>query len=301
MKHSRITTLLLCTLSLGMLALSQPGDAHAEPGPPGTRDGSPERDGSRGRLGLELKIDAEALRVRLERSIAHSEEMLERNRAALEKLDAGASAPEVLNELRANSANRGPRITGRGGDHEPTPPPGNREEELRDREAMIKFLQAEFPKFWEKLEPISTEDPRNADRLLGRIAPQIMEILYLENSQPVLAKLKTQQMHAGLDFIDAQGEYLRVLSDPENGESQLADAREQLSNLAGQRFDVELLAKQYEINRLESRLSELKASIKQVEAHRDQEIAQMVEVAIRNAKRQLQMVQRRRQQSSGDD
>ena len=300
MKHSRITTLLLCTLSLGMLALSQPGDARGEPGPPGARDDAPERDGPPGRLGLELKIGPEALRVRLERSIAHSEEMLERNRAALEKLDAGASAPEVLNELRSNTADRGPRINGRGGDRDSAPPGGTREDELRDREAMMKFLQAEFPKFWEKLEPISNEDPRSADRLLGRIAPQIMEILYLENSQPVLAKLKTQQMHAGMDFIEAQGAYLRVVSDPENGESQLADARNQLHKLAGQRFDVELMAKQYEINRLESRLSELKASIEQVESQRDQEIAQMVEAAIRNADRQLQMLQRRRQQPDQD-
>jgi len=303
MKYQRIATLFLCSVAVGMLALSQPAQPQSEREHPEPRADKPEGEPPYGRVGLELKIDPDALRVRLQRSIARNEELLERNRAALEKLNAGAPASDILNELRPSPGERGLRAEAR---NERGPVrTGEQAGEMQDRDAILKFLQAEFPQLWHNIKPIEEDNPRNADRLLRTMAPQIQEILYLQKSHPVLATLKTEQMHVGLDFVEASRAYGVLLNNRESTEADRAEAHELLMSLATSRFDVELKSKQYEINRLESRLTELKASITQVESRRDQEIADMVEAAKRNAERQYR--QRRRnnpsddQAGSGDD
>jgi len=279
MKHQRIIMLMVATLTLGMLALGQPSE----------RAGTPERETPQGRLTLELKIDPEALRIRLQRSIARSEDMLQRHRAALEKLDSGASASDVLSELRSEIASRGGRSYGRlESDRQAESSPGATGSAvgiIPDRDQIVGFLKTEFPNLWGNLEPIVLENPRAADRLLERMAPQIREILYLQGSQPELARLKTEQMHAGLDFVEAARSYKMLLSSANADEGELAAARAQLESLAARRFDVDLRTKQHEVDRLEARLAELKESVQQIEERREREIAQMVASAERTAQR----------------
>lgn len=299
MKHPRVTTMMFATLTLGMLAIGQPSD----------RDGTPEREPPQGRLTLELKIDPEALRIRLQRSIARSEDLLERHRAALEKLDSGASASDVLGELRSEVASRGGRSFGRiESDRKPESSPGaavSPAGAIPDRDQIVGFLQSEFPKLWANLEPIVLENPRAADRLLERMAPQIREILYLQGTQPELAQLKTEQMHAGLDFVEAARSYKMLVNNAQADEDELAASRAQLEALAARRFDVDLRTKQHEVDRLEARLAELKESVQQIEERREREIAQMVASAERNAQRPNRTHRRpqntARPDASGDD
>lgn len=299
MEHPRITTMILATLTLGMLAIGQPAE----------RKDAPDREPPQGRLSLELKINPEALRIRLQRSIARSEDMLQRHRAALEKLDSGASASEVLGELRSDSITRGGRTLARSEserqpESSPDAPPST-SGGMADRDRIVGFLKAEFPKLWGNLEPIVRENPRAADRLLDRMAPQIREILYLRDTQPELARLKTEQMHAGLDFVEAARSYRMLINSPQADEADLGDARSRLEALAARRFDVDLRTKQLEVERLEARLTELKNSVEQIEQRREREIAQMVATAERSAQRQNRTHRRPQDPSatdaSGDD
>ena len=312
MKYTTTPIILLSLLALGIgssSALAQPeraqrGDERSRQ-PRSVQAEPPEREAPRGRL--ELEVDPEALRIRLQRTIARSEEMLTRTRSALEKLDAGASPSEVLNELRVGASDRGqrdpmrPQRMNEAGSQAETALDPMAEDKSEERAQMHAFLRDEFPNLWQNLAPILEQDPRSADRLLGRMAPQIKEILFLQKDQPDLAQLKIAQMHAGLDFVEAARNYRVVISNTESTESAKADAREELVKFATERFDVELRAKQHEVDRLEARLAELRASVEQIESAREEEITQMVSAAERNAQRQSRQRGNQRGQQSGDD
>jgi hypothetical protein len=242
---------------------------------------------------LEIRINADALRTRLKRSILRAEEMLERNRSALEKLDAGASPSEVLSEMRAEGYSRDsqrPQFepvrarpqASKNIDQSPRQRPVLSPEERRQ---LHQFLSTNFPKLSDNLKQIVKVDKRSADRLLARMAPQIREILYLEKNQPELSKIKTEEMRIGLEFVEASRIYRALTNNPNSTESEIAEASDRLSGLAAERFDIKAKAHQFEIDRLEARLNELKASVDQIQQGRDAEIAHMVNNAKHSAKR----------------
>lgn len=307
MNSLRLHTLVLSTSALFMLGMVQPDRGVTSPpnAPQPTQDENPD---ARGRLGLELQLDPDALRIRLVRMIERGEEMAVRGQAALEKLDAGAPATEVLEELRGSDEPRRAR-----GESRPDTPSQRNPNDRRsrpggdeDRQAIQQFLQTEFPKLWTKFEPFLRQDPRDADRLLGRMAPQIREILALRDSHPELAKIKTAQMRTGLEFGEAARLYRLVLSNPDSTQSDREEALGEIRSHAEARFDAELEAKQLEIDRLEARLNQLRDSVTQLEQRREQEVDQMVDLAHRNAERLArQQAQKQRSGSgatgSGDD
>ncbi len=295
MKLARTALITIPLLALGMLAMTQPEGA-----PPPSAD----RQGPRGRVGLELQLDPEALRIRLQRMIDRGQAMVDRGRGAIEKLDAGASPSEVLSELRPVETPRRLRAGDTPNTHA-TPmgdrpvPDADRPTPSDDREQIHAFLREEFPDLWKNVQPMIEQNPRSADRLVGRMAPKIREILVLRRTQPDLAKIKTLQMHAGFDFVEAARLYRVALSDPNASESQRERSLADVRTYAEQRFDTEMQAKQLEISRLESRLDELRASLSELEAQRDQEVSRMVLGAQRNAER-LARQQRQRQQQKDD-
>jgi len=232
---------------------------------------------------LEIRINADALRARLNRSISRAQQTLELHQAALTKLDEGASPTEVLAEIKlqgkARIATRGPRPTGARHNPDIEQPQSRDRIGSKDRMQMHKFLEKNFPELWSNLQPILKHNPENADRLLGRMSPQIREIMLLEADQPDLAKLKVQEMHAGLMFVEATRRYRATKSKRSASESEITEANEVLHQAASKRFDVQLEAKQYEIAQLEARLNELKASIDQIEDRREEEIDRMLAAA----------------------
>jgi hypothetical protein len=313
MNYPRAAVLTISLLTLSMLGLAQPGD-QARNGRPSARAQGEQTDRQQpqGRIELELSLDPEALRIRLQRSISRSQEMMERSQAALEKLDAGASAAEVLNELRLGNPERGQRQASRAdqpmnrtpGQQQPKPDQRPTSDDA-EREAMLGFLRAEFPELWKNLAPIVEQDQRNADRLLVRMAPQIREILVLQRSEPELARIKIEQMRTGLDFVEAARRYRTVIGNPDSTQQERDDALGLIRDQAERRFDVELLGKQHEIDRLEDRLIELRESVERIEQRREREVEQMVTAAQRNAERlNRQQTQRQRnsnENASGDD
>ena len=248
---------------------------------------------------LEIRVNPDALRDRLNRSILHAQQMIERSTAAITKLDEGASPSEVLSEMRLQGIARlGPRTANQRDNAQeqpvlgsPTegenPPPMVRQGHSRPTislEATDHFMEQNFPKLWESIELVRAADPRSAERLFGRMQPQIHEILLLTKSQPDLAKIKLQEMRAGLDFVEASGVYRRILKNPAASDTAKAQARETLYRLAGERFDAQMKSKLFEVQRLEARLNELKASVEDIESRRDVEIERMLKGSRRHAK-----------------
>lgn len=304
MKPSRMILIAAPLLTLGMLGMTQP-EGKPRPGNGGEPSAAEsDRQAPRGRLSFELTLDPEALRIRLERMISRGKEMAERGQAALDKLDAGAPASEVLNELRSDDANRRGRDEPglKGEDPRRAGPEGAPPQQgISDHRLIHAFLQQEFPNLWANISPIVEQDPRSAARLVERMAPQIREILVLKRSQPELAEIKTQQMRVRLDFVEASRLYRQAIGNQNATDSDRADALERIRVLAAQRFDADLRAKQFEIDRLEARLDELRASLNSYEDRRDTEIQQMTAFEQRNAERLArQQAQRRNQQNTSN-
>lgn len=243
---------------------------------------------------LNIKIDPDALRNRLNRSILHAQQMIERNSAALAKLDEGASPAEVLGEMRKQGI-------ARMGNPDTVDKSNSREQQSDDQprpmfsdghqgrppmvrpQAVSRFLEQNFPELWKNFEQIRSVDPKSADRLLGRMRPQIHEILILTKSQPDLAKIKLVEMKAGLSFVEASRVYRGVVNDSSSSEVEITEALASLRRFAEERFDAQVKSKLYEVQQLEVRLNELKASVKGIDSRRDQEVEQMIQSTHRQA------------------
>lgn len=321
MKHARWTNALIPLLAIGAisptLGLAQP-ERETTPARAAERDGAPPHDRAeralpRGRLELELQLDPEALRIRLERMVQRGQDMTQRAQAALDQLDAGAAASDVLSELRPQDGQPDPesgrpeRASPKRPDNarENTPSPKRGTPSKVSNEEIHDFLKAEFPELWANLKPILEQDPRNADRLLGRMAPQIREILALRRSQPELASTKTEQMRAGLDFVESARIY-RTLLGGDASESEINEAVETMRAFAEQRFDAELRAKRLELAQLEEHLSQLRFSVEALEGRRELEVQRVVSSAQENAERLSKQQRQRRERKgtesgSGDD
>lgn len=282
-------------ISIGaMVAMTQPGDRPRQDRP---RDGEQnaqheeERPQRQGKKMLEIRINADALRARLNRSIARAEKMLKLHQSALTKLDEGASPTEVLAEMKiqgfarsAMSEQRGPGSGPRAGND--SPQGGPERMSPKNREEMHHFLQNNFPELWKNLEPIVKMNPQSADRLLARMSPQIREIMLLREAQPDLAALKIEEMHAGLMFVEASRLFRSTMSNASATDSDRADAMTNLQSAAAKRFDVQFKAKQHEITMLEARLEELKSSVEGIQDRREDAIERMLDGATRNQRGQ---------------
>ncbi len=233
---------------------------------------------------LDIRINAKSLRARLNRSILRAEETLKLHKAALTKLDEGASASEVLAAMKRQDFARNPRPEQRPAERSRPAPAWLSPQE---RQVMHQFLRQNFPKLADNLQEIVEYDARSADRLLARMAPQIREILLLTETQPELAQLKIAEMRAGLMLVEASSDYRAAMNNPSASQSDQADAIAKVRQAAGERFDAQLEARKLEIAKLEARLNELKASVDTIAQRRDIEIEREVETTKRNARRHM--------------
>jgi len=291
-----------------MLGMAQPEDTPPLDTPAqqqASDQNRPQREHPRGqrKTVLNIRINADMLRARLNRAIRHAEQMLERNKAALAKLDQGASPKEVLSEMKFDPSDRPASNDQRSAmQRKPGEPPRPSPTRLtkKERDMMHAFIRENFPTLWSNLQQIAKQDPRIGDRLLARMSPQIREILILNESQPELAKIKTEEMKIGLDFVEASRALRSVINNPDSTDSDLGDALTRVRALAAERFDVQVKSKQFEIEKLEDRLNELKQSVHDIEQRREAEIEHMVESTKRNAQRQRPQSQNDRKQRNTD-
>lgn len=267
-----------------MMGISQPQERADDTLPHGSKERGPlveDRHGRPGQKVLDIRIDADALRARLRRSVARAQKTIELHTSALAKLDEGASPTEVLAEIKIQGFSRNAnklRAPGSRGDQSAKQAPKVRLS-TKDREEMHKLLKRHFPDLWMNLDLMAKMDPQSADRLLERMAPRFREILLLQETQSDLADHKIEEMQVGLMFVEASRIYKAIITDRSTADSERAQALLTLREVAAKRFDVQLKAKQHEISKLEARLNELKSSIDTLSDRREDEINRMITTA----------------------
>jgi len=311
----RQTRTVICSLSIFIcvgtsLSLAQPAETDPAQAPAtqlspdaSSEESSRKNPRNQPKRVVDIRINADALRSRLIRSISRTEKMLSNHKSALEKLDAGASAQEVLEAMRLDNTGRGTNPEQR------TNPPRRPDDQNKprfielnpqERQELHQFINENFSDLSRNLEMLTNADPRGADRILTQLAPQIREVLMLRETEPELARIKIHDMQAGLNFIEASRKFRMTSSNPDANESQQADALAQLHDAAAQRFDAQLNAKQFEISKLEARLDELKSAVDHLESKRSEEIDRMIILAKKNASRHQMKSKQRRNQSNND-
>ncbi len=231
-------------------------DPEAREGSPAPREARAESDRNR-----QWRVDdPQVLRSRIESAIERGESMLARQRAALERLDAGESPAEVIRSLRVRqpSGDGQPRRHRVGERRADGPEKGERDgtpsvEELRG------VVREFFPGLHEQLEMITASNPEAGQRLFLRMSPRIREIALDMRHDPELGRLRVTEVSAGLGVGDATRAYREA---KRSGDADaLASASESLRAAIGSQFDARVALRQHEVERLVGRIGELNEEI----------------------------------------
>lgn len=230
--------------------------------------------------------DPAALRARIERSIEQGEAMLERQREAIARLDAGDSPLEVLRSMRWREFNRGgdlpsTRMSEAGGPSEsdrrrmrPGPardeprPGGELTPEARAR--LRAFLRDNLPSVHEQLAQVEAADRQIGDRLFERLIPQLREVAMDMEREPAFGALKLDELRAGLAVVDATQRMRSLGADASDAER--AEAERGVRDAIAARFDARMRLREHELERLAKRIAELHDQIKAELDGRDAEI-----------------------------
>lgn len=230
------------------------------------------------------KEDPSLLRARIERSIEAGEAMLERQREALARLDAGEPPVEVLRSMRWREFNRGTdlpatRAAEQSGENDRRRersvqtrdggrPPGDFSPEARAR--LRAFLRDNLPSVHEQLAQVERADEQMGARLFERLAPQLREVAMDMEREPAFGALKLEELRAGLAVVDAT-QRLRSLGADATAEDRDAAERGVREAIAA-RFDARMRLREHELERLTRRIAELHDQIKSEMEGRDAEI-----------------------------
>jgi hypothetical protein len=228
--------------------------------------------------------DPSLLRARIERSIEMGEAMLERQREALARLDAGDPPVEVLRSMRWREFNRGAdlpatRAAEQSGEsdrrreravpaRDGARPSGDLSPEARAR--LRAFLRDNLPSVHEQLAQVEMADEQMGARLFERLAPQLREVVMDMEREPAFGAIKLEELRAGLAVVDAT-QRLRSLGADATSEERAAAERGVREAIAA-RFDARMRLREHELERLTRRIAELHDQIKSEMEGRDAEI-----------------------------
>lgn len=212
--------------------------------------------------------DPEVLRSRIETAIERGEAMLARQRAALERLDAGESPAEVMRTLRSRPFQgmdgprrdrAQPRRSDAAGEGGPDAQSGTDPQSGPSVEEMRAVVREYFPRLHEQLEMIRASNPEAGQRLFMRMSPRIREIALDMRHDPELGRLRVTEVSAGLGVGDATRAYREAqrAGDPDA----IASATESLRAAIGAQFDARMALRQHEVERLVGRIGELNEEI----------------------------------------
>lgn len=244
------------------------------------------------RTPAETSLDPGALRDRIQRSIERGETMLERQREALRRLDAGDSPAEVMRSLRVRDDSiLRPRRAETGDGPEPMPPPvdgpgfepdpmdapiaggpegprPNRPERVtpEERARLRRLLKERLPSVHEQLDRVEQDHPAIGERLFDRLVPQLRDIARDMERDPRLGELRLDEMRAGLAIVDASRDYWN------HDEGERSEPGDRLKEAIGARFDARVALRQYEVERMVARIGELNDQIIESTAGRGEEI-----------------------------
>ncbi|GAB4383645.1 MAG: hypothetical protein Kow0022_04020 [Phycisphaerales bacterium] len=250
----------------------------------------------------------EMIRARVQARLERTRESLHRLEKLLARLDAGEEIdPGELNELmqdrpfrerpgegewrsgglrdgEAGQTKGGPGPgPGRLAQGEPAPPIAPEEIE--------KFVTDNLPWLDERLDRIGKDRPELRKEMLGRLSPQITEIMRLRRSDPELARLRTDQFRLGADWMEASR---RIREQLHAGTITQADAVSAFTELAARHFELRQQITRHEIDRLRSELADKERELNEDDAKREEWIHDM-------AQRMVDRLARTRGPRSPDD
>ncbi len=276
MERTRMRTrplILAAILALSSAASAQPEqqpDHAPPPREPEQREGAP-------------TIDRESLTERLERTIEFSERIIEKNKQALEQLNNGEDPREVLRAMRGADLQRSMRERRNAfrSDRDPRQSqPQSKPIAESDTERVRIFISEHVPELEDQLAQIEALGPNATRSIMGRLTPPIIEIIELRRIDPELSRLKLEEFRAGLSYVEAVRLYrvsIRTGAPSEERESLKA----QVESAASARFDILVRIKTHEIETLNNRVQQLRTSLDELVAQRDEQIQQQVENASR--------------------
>lgn len=220
----------------------------------------------------------DSIRARLEISIERGEEQLARNRAALERLNDGESPASVLRAMRREW----PRAREADERRPEQPAHGDRPREESPRERMEEirvFISEHIPELDKKMHLLAEQDGTIADRIMGRLAPMVEEVMRAYDEDRAFGRLKLEEMRSGLGFVEAMRVYREAIGSESSTEQTRATATEQLREAAEARFDAQMRVREYEITMLTERLLAMSRTLSKMRSDRDDEIEQMIGAA----------------------
>ena len=246
--------------------------------------------------------NTDSLRARLEISIERGEEQLARNRAALDRLNDGESPASVLRAMRTEW----PR--GRQADERRSEQPARgerpREEPPRERMDEIRaFISEHIPELDKKMHMLAEQDGPIADRIMGRLAPMVEEVMRAFDEDRAFGRLKLEEMRSGLGFVEAMRVYREAIGSESSTEVSRTAATQKLRKAAEARFDAQMRVREYEITMLTERLLEMSRTLSKMRSDRNDEIEQMISAAdgLGKARRPGGHDPVRSEKASGDD
>lgn len=248
-------------------ALGQPDERQPAPNAPRERADMEDHDN-----------DTDSIRARLEISIERGEEQLARNRAALDRLNDGESPASVLRAMRTEwprgrqADERRPEQPARG-DRPREEPPRERMDEIR------AFISEHIPELDKKMHMLAEQDGPIADRIMGRLAPMVEEVMRAFDEDRAFGRLKLEEMRSGLGFVEAMRVYREAIGLESSTEVTRAAATEKLRKAAEARFDAQMRVREYEITMLTERLLEMSRTLSKMRSDRNDEIEQMIGAA----------------------
>jgi len=263
--------------------------ALAEPPPP-EQASTQEASTSEQPLHTQAPINAENLRKRLLHTLEFAKRIVEKHEEALAQLDAGDDPRQVMRALRTPELRRAMRDTGRMkassttiGARQPAPQIQNLPPELSKRELkkVRAFIAEHLKDVDAQLAIVEKMTPEAIDRLLGRLAPKILDIIQLNESNPVMAELKLDELKAGLHYVEAARQYRGLLRSGSNDQDALDQAEQQVRDAASDRFDAQVQIKQYEIHQLTQRITQLHTALEELNTQRDDQVNAQVNASKR--------------------
>ncbi len=259
--------------------------ALAEP-PPSEPASTQEAPTSEQALNAKAPVNADALRKRLRHTLEFAKRIVEKHEEALAQLDAGDDPRQVMRALRTPELRQVMRDTNRikaSSSETNTRQSNHQVPEFSKRELkQVRAFIAEHLKEVEvQLAVVEKMTPEAIDRLLGRLAPKIIEILQLKESNPVMAELKLDELKAGLHYVEASRQYRGLLRNGSNDQAALNQAEQRVRDTASARFDAQVQIKQFEIHQLTQRISQLHLALEELNAQRDEQVNAQVNAAKR--------------------
>lgn len=264
--------------------------------PPSHNTTSPHQANDRPAARDQRPADNDAIRARLERRLRLTREVQRHYEAAIAAFDEGKSledlSPEIQRTLRRGEGDwlrtmEQPRL---GMDRPASPDrPGQARLAPARRERILRFLEEQFPEMARRFKEASHGDPREVDKLIGRLGPRVGELIDLREREPELYEFRLAELRAGLELVQASQRIDRMMRADEPDPLQVERARQALHDILDRQFEARLHAQEHELHKLSAQLDGLRKAIEQQKTHRqtmiDEHVDQLMNRLAQRARR----------------